>query len=57
MTDSNGKQVLGKQVSFNVGDHGPFFLNYADPTTPASTIKADMQKQVDELTEIHQWAG
>lgn len=50
-----GGQVLSKKtVSFMVGNHGPFNLEY----TPAATgtgeqIKADIQKQIDELRVIH----
>lgn len=56
VTDSSGKQAVGLKVSFNVGDHGPFYLNYGDSQTPIETVKRDIQKQVDDLNSLHDWA-
>jgi hypothetical protein len=52
--DSKGAQVIGKKVTFSVGEHGPFYLNYPDVNTPTTTIKSDIQAQVAELQSLHQ---
>jgi len=51
--DRSGSVLLGKRVTFYVGDHGPFMLSY--PTrAEASTarIKSDMDVQVQQLKEL-----
>jgi len=51
--DRTGRVTIGKRVTFYVGDHGPFTLNY--PTSVegnTARIKSDIDAQVKQLQEL-----
>lgn len=49
-----GQSLRQKTVTFMVGTHGPFQLEYAPAETgTADRVKADIQAQIDELRQIH----
>jgi hypothetical protein len=52
-----GKFETRKTVTYYVGSHGPFTLEYAPGDYSAANVKRDIQKEIDSLAEIHQWAG
>lgn len=39
-------------VTFYIGDHGPFTLNYAQGTATSQQIRADMDSKVRDLRTI-----
>ena len=49
----NGTVQQGKRVTFWVGDHGPFTLNYATKEEGNTMrIKSDIDQQVIQLKEL-----
>ena len=55
--DTAGKAATNTHVSFMVGDHGPFFLDYAPGKGTTDQIKSDIQAQKAALTDLHSLEG
>lgn len=51
--DSKGSPVTLKRLRFDVGDHGPFTIDYPPGDGTATKMRADIQAQVDELASLH----
>lgn len=55
---TNGGQVqLQRRLTFWVGTHGPFTKIYGPGEGTAQQYKLDIQKEIDDLAALHQWAG
>jgi hypothetical protein len=51
--DSAGTLANVKQLSYNVGEHGPFTHHYTPPKGTAADMKADMLAQKAEIQDLH----
>lgn len=52
--DSNLQPTRTKRVTFTVGTHGPFTLDYPAAHYSADLVHQDMQKEVDTLKAIYE---
>lgn len=53
----NGGQVqLRRRLTFWVGSHGPFTKEYGPGEGTKERYKLDIQKEIDDLADLHQWA-
>lgn len=50
--DRVGRVVLGKRVTFYVGDQGPFTRNYTQAEATTARIKSDIDAQVMQIREV-----
>lgn len=55
--DGKGSFAPVKQLTYKVGDHGPFVHTYTPPDGDANKMKSDIQAQVAELTDLHSVTG
>jgi hypothetical protein len=55
--NSNGQLAPAKQLTYHVGDHGPFVHTYHDGTGTADKMISDMHAQKAEITALHQATG
>lgn len=52
-----GTFKMVRRVTYFVGTHGPFTLEYAKQDATAARIKSDIQAEVDSLKSIHELEG
>jgi len=52
-----GRFEARRVLTFYVGTHGPFSKEYPLEQASARQFKLDIQKEIDDLSELHQWAG
>jgi hypothetical protein len=49
-----GQPAVVKNLSYHVGDHGPFHHQYVDGTGTSDKMKSDIGAQVAELASVHE---
>jgi hypothetical protein len=55
--DEKGTLQTAKQLTYNVGQHGPFTHHYFPPKGTAADMKSDMLAQKAEIVDLHQVNG
>jgi hypothetical protein len=51
--DGKGGMATVKTLSYNVGQHGPFFHKYPPGAGDANQMKSDIAAQKAELADLH----
>jgi len=56
IVSQNGQVQMQRRLTFWIGSHGPFTKIYGPGEGTATQYKADIQKEIDDLTSLQQWA-